>query len=59
MIRPAVVAGAPYSREGYEITTVDGIEVYVSNEIEADPEGMVVDLGGWGPFRFLTLEGAA
>ncbi|NLY50087.1 MAG: hypothetical protein GX062_03685 [Firmicutes bacterium] len=54
-----MIAGAPYSSAGYERQTLDGIEVYISSEMDVGPEGIFVDLVGWGPFRYLTLDGVA
>ena len=57
-IRPAVLAGAPSVSTGYHHQHVDGLDIYVSDKINAQPSGIRIALGGWGPFRFITLEGA-
>ena len=57
-IRPAVLAGAPSDNASYDHQHVDGLDVYISDRIKAQPNGIRITLGGWGPFRFITLEGA-
>ena len=53
-----MLAGAPSNSKGYNHQHIDGLEVYVSEDIKAQPSGIRIALGGWGPFRFITLEGA-
>ena len=58
VIRPAVLAGAPTNSQGYQQQNINGIEVYVHEDLKVQPEGITIALGGWGPFRFVTLTGA-
>ncbi|NLG86700.1 MAG: hypothetical protein GX489_05725 [Firmicutes bacterium] len=53
-----MLAGAPSDSEGYQYHQVDGLNIYISDKIKAQPSGIRIALGGWGPFRFITLEGA-
>jgi len=58
VIRPAVLAGPPTDTDGYQQQNINGFEVYVSDHLRVQPEGIRIGLSGWGPFRFVTLEGA-
>lgn len=53
-----MLAGAPADSEGYHQQHIDGLDIYISDEIKAQPGGIRVTLSGWGPFRFVNLEGA-
>lgn len=53
-----MLAGAPTNSQGYQQQNINGIEVYVHEDLKVQPEGITIALGGWGPFRFVTLTGA-
>lgn len=53
-----MLAGAPDNNNGYDKQHVDGVDVYVSEDIRPLNSGIEVVLGGWGPFRSLTVVGA-
>ena len=52
-----MLAGAPSDSKGYHYHQVDGLDIYISDKIKAQPSGIRIALDGWGPFRFITLEG--
>ena len=54
-----MLAGAPDQDNGYQHHHIHGFEIYVNDELRVGPRGIKIGLGGWGPFRFISLEGAA
>ena len=54
---PAVYAGKPPIEKGFYRTEVDGLNVYVATTRPIRPEGMQVDLKGFGLFKRLVVDG--
>lgn len=52
-----MLAGPPRETNGYEVKEVDGIKVYLQKGIKANPQGIDIDLVGFGPFKQLIVEG--
>ncbi|HHW08141.1 MAG TPA: hypothetical protein GXX34_11550 [Clostridia bacterium] len=54
---PAVFAGKPDNVKSYEYTQVDGLNVYIDKTVPVHPEGLQVDLKGFGLFKRLVVDG--
>ncbi len=54
---PEIIARKPKNPEGYQITTIDGIDVYVSNSIALPKNDIVIDLDIFLGIKLLSLSG--
>ncbi len=50
-------AGKPPVTYNYDNTVIDGINVYVSKNMNIRPEGIKISLSRWGIWNQLVIEG--
>lgn len=50
-------AGAPSEASGFGLEQVDGIKVYWQKGMRVRPDGLKIDLVGFGPFKQLIVDG--
>lgn len=54
---PEIFARNPKKPEGYQKTTIDGIDVYVSNSVVLPDNDVVIDLDSFLGIKILNLAG--